>query len=72
MVDKDFARISALELMFPDVLINICHFHINRPFRDFFVKKCPQMLVLKVLNTFMAQVYTESTKESCAFSPEEG
>jgi len=26
----------------------------------------------KVLNTFMAQVYTESTEESCAFSPEEG
>jgi len=47
MVDKDFARISALELMFPDVLINICHFYINRPFRDFFVKKCPQMLILR-------------------------
>jgi len=47
MVGKDFAEISALELMFPDVPnfpSTYVTFTLTRPFRDFFVKKCPQML----------------------------
>jgi len=39
MVDKDFAKISALEFMFPDVLINICHFHINQAVLQFLRKE---------------------------------
>jgi len=63
MVDKDFAEMSALELMFPDVPINICHFHINQAVSRFLRKELASDAYPKVLETFMAQVYTESTEE---------
>jgi len=54
MVDKDFAKISALELMFPDVLINKCHFYINQAISRFLRKEMFSDAYPKVLNTFMA------------------
>ncbi|RUS83730.1 hypothetical protein EGW08_008526 [Elysia chlorotica] len=63
VVDKDMAEIAAIGAVFPDIPVNLCHFHINQAVKRAMKAKVPADSMEKVVDLFMLQVYTESPDE---------
>ena len=72
VIDKDMAEQAALGAVFPDVPVNLCHFHISQAVERYLRKELGRgtAAVKKVLELFMCQLYTESLEEFSLFKEE--
>ena len=66
------AEQAALGAVFPDVPVNLCHFHISQAVERYLRKELGRgtAAVKKVLELFMCQRYTESLEEFSNFKEE--